>query len=171
MKRSNSLQATYDVDGTIGQPIIRQHSINRETDCLNGHLNTTVDYSSVNCWMKKLPPVTLHSWKSAHTVIHSQSFHQSGMNSGRYLLNGKVETYLSTTFRNTKLDYWIIYIYYTKKQKISALLLVNGKNSWKWISGSTISSLHLKKGEVNSTWWPCYSLLWQQIRAEYSPMW
>lgn len=49
------------------------------------------------------------------------------MNSGGYLLNGKVETYLSTTFRNTKLDYWIIYIYYTKKQKISALLLVKEK--------------------------------------------
>ena len=157
MKRSNSLQATYDVDGTIEQPIIRQHSINRETDCLNGHLNTTVDYSSVNCWMKKLPLwLCTHENQLTQSLVHKceSIFHQSGMNSGGYLLNGKVETYLSTTFRNTKLDYWIIYIYYTKKQKISALLLVNEKNSWKWISGSTISSLHLKGGEVNSTWWP-----------------
>lgn len=89
-----------------------------------------------------------HENQLTQSLVHKceSIFHQSGMNSGGYLLNGKVETYLSTTFRNTKLDYWIIYIYYTKKQKISALLLVNEKNSWKWISGSTISSLHLKGG-------------------------
>lgn len=46
---SNSLQASYSCDVTIGQPIINQHSMNKETDCLKGHHNTSVDYSSINC--------------------------------------------------------------------------------------------------------------------------
>ena len=158
MKRSNSLQATYDVDGTIGQPIIRQHSINRETDCLNGHLNTTVDYSSVNCWMKKLPPVTLHSWKSAHTVIGSLVWKYISPKWDEYWWifiewqSGDILIHHFQEHQVGLLDY--LYLLH-KKAKISALLLVNEKNSWKWISGSTISSLHLKGGEVNSIWWPC----------------